>query len=108
MSRNSTDFVGRIVRELERKRGSLTATQAAKLVNRSESRMRHVFTASAGMTFRRARLYARLDRARDLLLHTRMTIPSISRNLGYSDRSKFERAFKKVFGVTPAQYRRQH
>jgi AraC-like DNA-binding protein len=107
MSRQSSDFVGRIVRELERKKGSLTAVEAAKLVNRSESHMRHVFRRSAGMPFRRARLRARLELARDLLVHTRMTIPTISKRLRYSDRSKFERAFKKVFGLTPAQYRRR-
>ena len=108
MSRPTSDFVGRIVRELERKRGSLTASEAAKLVHRSESHMRHVFTRSAGIPFRRARLQARLELARNLLAHTRMTIPNISKRLRYSDRSKFERAFKKVFGITPAQYRRQH
>src|SRR5439155_20439206 len=102
-----TDFVGRIVRELERKRGSLTAIEAARLVNRSESHIRHVFTRSLGMTFRRARLQARLEVARELLLHTRMTIPNISKKLNYSNRSKFERAFKKVYGITPAQYRQQ-
>lgn len=107
MSRQRSDFVERIVRELERRKGSLTATEAAKLVNRSESHMRHVFTRAAGMTFRRARLHARLELARQLLLQTRMTIATISKKLRYSDRSKFERAFKKVFGLTPAQYRQQ-
>ena len=107
MSRPKSDFVQRIVKELDSKKGSLSAAEAAKLVRLSESRVRHVFTHSAGITFRRTRLYARIGLGLEFLLQTHMSIPEISEKLGYSNRSAFERAFKKMFGITPAGYRQQ-
>ena len=102
------DVVERIVRELKERAGNLTAAEAARLARWSKSRIRHVFTKRAGMNFRTARLLARMVYARDLLIHTLMTIPQIASKLGYSGRTKFDKAFKGVYGVTPAQYRRQH
>ena len=101
-----THFVDRILQELGRCSGNLTASQAAQLAQRSQSRMRHVFTANAGMTFRTARLHARIKSAVHLLTQTDMSIPRISAQLGYSDRSKFEKAFKRIYHLTPTQFRR--
>src|SRR5262245_61269794 len=101
-------LVERIVRELQQRAGNLTAAEAARLARRSKSRVRHVFTPSAGMNFRTARLHARLEEGRRLLLQTRLSIPEISAKLYYSDRSKFDKAFKRVFDATPTQYRVRH
>src|SRR5262245_10105271 len=107
MSRRPSDFVEQIVQELKRCKGALTAGEAARLVRRSESHFRHAFRGSVGITFRRFRLRARIELARDLLRQTEMDISSISEKLGYSDRSAFERAFRRLVGVTPTEYRRQ-
>ena len=42
-------------------RGDLSAAEAAQLVGRSTSRFRHEFTLTAAMTFRTARLHAKLS-----------------------------------------------
>lgn len=105
---DSQDFVDRILHELEKQGGALTASEAARLACRSTSRVRHVFTTRTGMNFRTARLRTRLASAPDLLIHTEMSIPQIGAKLRYSDRSKFDKAFKRVYGVTPTQYRKQH
>ena len=56
------DFVERILAALSRTHGRLTAAQAAKFAGRSADRVRHVFTQQTGMSFRVARLRARLTR----------------------------------------------
>jgi AraC-like DNA-binding protein len=58
------------------------------------------------MSFRTAKLHARLAPAPNLLRNSSLSIPEISAQLGYSDRTKFEKAFKRVYGITPTQYRR--
>jgi AraC-like DNA-binding protein len=39
-------------------------------------------------------------------MDTQLAIPAISSRLGYASRFKFERSFKKQFGLTPTQYRK--
>ena len=105
MGRDVPEIVDRIVHELERKAGQLTAAQAAQIADRSPSTVRHWFTPHVGINFRTARVRTRMKPACDLLVRTPMSIPQIAATLGYSDRTKFEKAFKRIFGMTPTQYR---
>ena len=50
----------------------------------------------------------RLERARQLLLTTELTIDQISRSLGFSYTHYFDRIFKSSTGDTPQAYRRKH
>lgn len=50
----------------------------------------------------------RIERAKELLSHSREKIISISRQCGYSSAKYFNIAFKKAVGVTPGQYRNYH
>ena len=104
----SRDFVQRILQELQDRSGALTADEAADLANRSKSRVRHAFKRHAGRNFRIARMQAKLERGRALLLETRLSIPEISTFLRYSDRSKFDKAFKRAYQLTPKAYRQLH
>lgn len=49
----------------------------------------------------------RLDRAKDFLKNSNMTIDEVVSEVGYSDKSYFYQIFKENTGVTPAQYRNQ-
>lgn len=103
----TADFVQHILQELGQRAGNLTAVEAAWLAHRSPSRVRHVFTPIIGMSFRTARLHAKLHRGSVLLATTHLNITEISATLGYSDRTKFEKAFKRLYGVTPTEYRQR-
>jgi AraC family transcriptional regulator len=48
----------------------------------------------------------RVERAEDLLRHTRLTIPEIAYKLGFAHQSHLHRAFKKRMGATPGSFRR--
>lgn len=49
----------------------------------------------------------RMDRAREYLTRSRLSVAAIAKNVGYEDSQYFFRVFKKVTGMTPLQYR-QH
>lgn len=49
----------------------------------------------------------RLSLARDLLLKTNLSIGSIAAQAGYSNLAHFSRRFKKLFGASPLDYRKQ-
>lgn len=48
----------------------------------------------------------RLSRAKELLVSTSMSIAEVAENSGYVDYFYFSKLFKKTFGITPAQYRK--
>ncbi len=50
----------------------------------------------------------RLKRAKELLIHSALSIDQITEKAGYKDAPSFYRAFKKEIGCTPAAYRKQH
>jgi AraC-like DNA-binding protein len=53
-------------------------------------------------------LSQRLDRARDLLVHTDKSLAEIALAGGFSDQSHLARQFRQTFGVSPAVFRRSH
>ena len=92
---------------LKQRKGLLTQGEAARAVGLSTSRFRHVFKTLTGASYREVCVRAKLIHGVNLLQSTSLPIPQISTLLCYSDRTKFEKAFKKHYKVTPAQYRRQ-
>lgn len=50
----------------------------------------------------------RLQQAAHMLTTTPMTVEEIALANGFHDKSWFSRCFKKMFGLTPAQFRRRH
>lgn len=49
--------------------------------------------------------HLRVDRAGQLLLHTRLPLAEIALAVGFADQSHFTRIFRRITGVTPAVYR---
>src|SRR5438046_40096 len=94
-----------VVRELSQR--DLSAAEAASLSRQSPRMFRRRFTALMGLSFRVARLRAKLARGALLLQTTSLSIAAISTDLGYTDRTKFEKAFRRTYGITPTVYRKQ-
>ena len=61
----------------------------------------------AGMTFQEAVRKERMKRARMLLRETEQTVETVAAEVGYENVEHFNRLFKKNYGVTPVQYRKQ-
>jgi AraC-like DNA-binding protein len=49
----------------------------------------------------------RLAKAADLMSDPRLTLSSISRQIGYGSPFSFSAAFKRRYGVSPQEYRRR-
>lgn len=51
---------------------------------------------------------ARLERAKELLIGTDLSLPAVARQTGFFHAETLQRVFKKHVGVTPGEYRRAH
>jgi AraC-like DNA-binding protein len=63
--------------------------------------------ALAGMTYSGLLDTVRFDKARKLLLDTDFKIIDVAFASGYADPAHFTRAFRRIAGVTPRQFREQ-
>lgn len=66
------------------------------------------FTKSAGMTFRDYVTELRLDRAKQLINTTDLRMYEISERIGYNNVEHFTRMFKKKYGISPSDYKKQN
>jgi AraC family transcriptional regulator len=49
----------------------------------------------------------RVERSRQLLVHSKSPLAEIAVSVGFADQSHFTRTFRRFMGVTPAVYRRE-
>jgi two-component system response regulator YesN len=78
----------------------------AVLVNLSPSRLRHVFKEETGMSLKKYQKNLRMQKARELLEESFMSVKQIMVETGIMDRKYFARSFREAFGATPTQHRR--
>jgi transcriptional regulator GlxA family with amidase domain len=67
-----------------------------------------IFMTDIGATVARYFKDARLQRARDLLVTTDLSVNAIASAAGFGTRITFFRAFKRATGMSPEQYREQY
>jgi AraC family transcriptional regulator of arabinose operon len=77
----------------------------ARLVNISPSRLRHLFKAEVGTCFASYVKTVRLQKAKELLETTFLTVKQIMSQVGVADESHFVRDFKGRYGLPPMKYR---
>lgn len=61
----------------------------------------------AGVTFQEVVKKERMKKARSLLRETNQTVEAVAAEVGYENVEHFNRLFKKSYGITPVQYRKQ-
>jgi len=82
-----------------------TLDEAASIAGLSPPTLSRLFTRQLGVSFRHYVLQARLERSRQLLDETTMTVGQIARALGYPDVFLFSRQFSRHFGEPPSSLR---
>ncbi len=82
-------------------------TAAADLANLNVQTFSRRFRRATGVSPRAFILTKRMERARELLAHTRVPVEEVAARVGYSDRSSFSKAFQDQAGLAPASYRRR-
>ena len=83
-----------------------TVEKLAKTANLSPSYFLASYKSLYGISPINDLINARLNYAKDRLLTSNDKIKSISEELGYNNVTHFIRQFKKLFGVSPEQYRK--
>lgn len=77
-------------------------------VNLSPWRLAHLFKAEIGMSPQRYLTLVRLQRAKDLLETSFLSVQAISAAVGIPNPSQFTKSFKTAYGMTPVGYRKVH
>jgi len=85
----------------------LSIAELADKAGLKQSYFREVFKRVTGLPPHSYVNKARLKRAHELLVNSEISIAALTEDLGFSNQSHLTTAFKKHYGVTPAQYRRQ-
>jgi transcriptional regulator GlxA family with amidase domain len=89
-------------------RRDISLTEAAEHVNLSVSRCRHLFKVETGMPLARYLKFLKLQRAKELIETTPLTIKEVMARVGIKDKSDFAKDFKGMYSLSPTQYRRVH
>lgn len=79
----------------------------ASRLNLSPSRTRHLFKETFGEGFKEYLIQLRVNEAKRLLSCTDLPTMEICMQCGFQSHSPFYRAFKKIVGMTPQEYRHQ-
>ena len=83
----------------------LDVTDLATSVNLSPSRFAFLFRRDMGMSPARFVRARRLDRARELLETTFLSVKEVMGLVGYNDPSHFARDFRRLHGAPPTAFR---
>ncbi len=84
-----------------------TAKELAVRFGVSETSLKNYFRSVYGYGYSEFQQKIRMDTAAGLLKDTNKKIAEIAYEVGFSTQAKFGAMFKKCYGVTPLEYRRQ-
>jgi AraC-like DNA-binding protein len=86
---------------------AVSIEQLARKLGVAYSHFRRAFKAQTGFAPWQYMVHLRLSRARRMLASSDATLEDIANQLRFSSSSHFSVAFKKVYGISPAIWRRQ-
>lgn len=86
---------------------TISVTDLAKYIGRSASYLTRRFKDDLGVSINACIMGYKLTEAKKMLTYSDKTLAQISCFFGFSSQSYFQNVFKKEFGMTPTQYRKQ-
>jgi two-component system response regulator YesN len=89
----------------ERLAEPLTLDRVARAAGYAPDYFSRLFKRHEGMGFARYLQQARIERAKQLMYETKLTLEQVQKLCGFRTRAHFHRAFKAGAGRTPMQYR---
>lgn len=85
----------------------VTLDELAENFNLSKPYLSKYIKENGGITFQEVVKKARMKKARTMLKESNQTVESIASYVGYENVEHFNRLFKKTYGITPVQFRRE-
>lgn len=83
----------------------ISLDQMAEYSNVSSFYLSKLFKEEKGVTFVNFLNDTRLEKSRDLLRNSELSIKEITAEVGYNDQNYFSRIFRNKYGVTPTEFR---
>ena len=87
--------------------GDITLTECADKIECHANTIWRIMKEMRDQTFSEFVSEIRLEKAKDLLVHSELSIAEIAEKLNYTNAQNFIRYFKKHCGVTPGKYRQE-
>lgn len=84
---------------------NLKVTDVALHFGYNEKYLSHLFSTIAGTPLKQFILTTKMDMANFMLTDTNKSIQEIALSIGFSDSHHFAKAYKKMCGLTPSEYR---
>lgn len=106
-SRHTQGLIVSILREIEENYPEATLTQLAEKYHVSIAYLSTILKRETGQTFQELLQKKRLDKAAQLLKESHLSAENIIHTVGYSNTSYFYRVFRKQYGISPSEYRKQ-
>jgi AraC-like DNA-binding protein len=102
-----TDFisVARKIIEKNYSNDSFGCPELCEALGMSRSHIHRKLVAELNLSISDYIKQIRLEKAKELLLHTDVPIYEIAYQVGYSDANYFSRSFSKIYGYPPSQCR---
>jgi transcriptional regulator GlxA family with amidase domain len=85
----------------------MSVSDLAPMMSCSPRHLNRLFREELGFSFREKQIELRLARACELLANSNSKVVDVALESGYQSSSVFSGLFKKHFGVSPGQWRRQ-
>jgi AraC family transcriptional regulator len=85
---------------------NITLTQLARVANMSLYYFAVLFRQSTSLSPHRYVLGKRVERAKELLHDPKLSVLDVSMNVGFHHQNNFARAFRRVIGVSPTEFKR--
>ena len=98
-------IVGHIYKHLER---DVTVVELARYADISVSTLERLFKTHVQMTPKKFIVHAKMSVVSEHLLKGDVSIKEIGELVGYDDHANFTRAFRKLMGESPSQYRKKY
>lgn len=86
----------------------ITVAEIAEHVSVNRSYLYKLFEQTFGMSPKEFLTRFQISRAKELLTWSDITIESVAWSCGYKDALAFSKVFKKMMGVSPTTYRKEH
>lgn len=86
----------------------ITLTQVAEVAYFSPYHFHRIFKKMTGETLNRYVKRRRTEKAALDLLHHRLDMTTIAHNYGFNDNPAFSKAFKKYYGISPSEFKKQN
>ena len=86
---------------------TVTLKSVADFFNYTESYLSKLFKKNMYANFNQVIQNLKMEKARELLLNTDFSVAEITEEIGYESPDYFTRRFKKLYGVTPTEFRKR-